>query len=945
MNRWLTLNTQDKILMEEIENFDGDFSLFEGKMTFGTAGIRGVMGLGSLKINTLTIAAAADSYARYLVEKFGKKSIVIIANDNRTNGPHYKQIVINAMNKYDLVPYVLGQETMMATPLLSYLIREMGAVGGVNLTASHNTKEYNGFKVYDDLGGQLMPAETKNISKKMDEINFDTFELPKKTHPKYIKRKLIDKYIGELSKISNENNSDLNVVYSPMHGTGIELAEKIFKSIGVVKANFVESQMKRDENFSSVNSPNPEDSNAYKLGLKLARKNKSDIVLLTDPDGDRVGVVVKHKKRYKYLTGDQIASVYLDYRLSKMKKIPKGAYIVKTNVSTDLATLIAEKYGVKVIEVDVGFKNIADVINKQKGEFLFAFEESYGFLIDSNISRDKDAFQGVVAISDLASFLKKQSSNIYVRLKEIWNEHKIFRNIQISKKIDDKAKKRIMNSATKNKIIGSRKVIKVEDHRKNKKNPQDLVKIYFEGGSWMVVRPSGTEPKIKIYLQTVSKGDQKLIDIIIYEKEISNFIEDSIEEFPNKGFSIKVVIKYFLLIALIAAILVIVFFKVYDAGDSNLFGNVKTIRNMTSGYMWLIMVFSTLVLGTMSAWMRKRLISFLGQKVKMRHILISSYMGIFISYVTPLSIGGDAIGYWYLRRKGFKRGPLLASFMTSTVLFQISTILQSAIFIPIGWPIYQKIFNNGSAESKAAFVLFVINMGWDIFATIMILSLTFGRIFQEWIVITAIKLLEWLPFVKIEDPGAKASSYQYEFREMRNGMKKLWSSKWIMLEVLMYEMFPRIINIPALFISTLGIVKEDLERGKYWSQVIAIDFAQTANSISLTPGGSGTAEWLNITINKLIFKPLNSGASSRETAAAWDLYTKLILSWPQLLSSVMLIITIIYGEKRNNIYRKQEKNSRLNKISISKTSTSFYKWVSIPWVMWFLTWAIFLALF
>lgn len=941
MEKWLKYSTNDKIMNHEIEKFDGDFSIFQNNIKFGTAGLRGVMGLGSEKINYITISMAADSYGKYLKQKHPRGEIkVVVANDNRINGDLYKQACVNELSKYGITVYIAGNNEMIATPLLSYYIRRLKAHGGINITASHNPKEYNGFKVYNKHGAQLMPNESEKISNFMDAIKIENFNLADKAPHKDIDKKFKEEYIDDLTK-SADVAPNLRVAYSPMHGTGIHLAEKIFNKLGV-EAHLESSQMIRDENFSSVSSPNPEDFTSYKRVVKLMRKTKSDIGLVTDPDADRVGTVVKYKKRYKYITGNDFASIYLNHLLSTMKSIPKDAYIVKSNVSTDLANRIAESYGVKVIEVEVGFKNIADTIQNTKGTFLFAFEESYGFLTNANIARDKDAFQGIVAITEMASHFKAKNTDIYSELMSLWEKYGIHRNIQISKKVSDASKKMIFESLSKTKYIGTRKVLSRIDYRKSKQ-PQNKIKINLENGSWIIVRPSGTEPKIKIYAQTVSKRGQQLMDIVRYEKEIQNFLDDSTETFNDKKFSLKVIAKYITFLLFVIGILTAVFFLVYDSSDGSIFGDVLRVKHTQPAYFWLGMVVTMMVFGTLSAWMRKRLISFQGQKVSMKHILISSYMSTFISYVTPLSIGGDAIGYWYLRRKGFKRGPLLSSFITSTILWQIGTIMQSAIFIPVGWPIYKMVFDNGSAESHAALIMFIINISWDIFATIMILSLAFGRRFQEWIVRNAITFLEWLPFVNIYDPALKASSYQYEFREMRNGMKKLWGHKWIILEVFIYEMAPKFFIPQALFFSCTDFVQDGLPRGKYWSQIIAIDLASTANSMSITPGGSGTAEWLNITVNKMLFNPIDVGGSPKTTASSWDLLIKSIYSWPWLAFSVLLIGTIITGESRHKAYRIKNKNAMVRKEKIAKTATSFYRIISIPWTVLIIGWLVYVA--
>lgn len=946
IQKWTALESKDELFKESLLKSKGNEKYFTDKMKFGTAGLRGIMGAGSQRINEFTISAAAEAYAIFLKKTLNKKNIkIIIANDNRHNGDYYKNITAKMLQKYGIKAVIMPENKLMATPLLSYLIREMKVDGGINITASHNPKEYNGFKVYNHLGGQLMPEYTKVISEEMNKI--DIFNIKTGIFDvEYIPKELVEKYITNLISCSRTKEFPLTkVVYSPLHGTGIKIGPKLLSSM---KVNFsvVDKQMKIDPNFSDTKSPNPEDDKAYDRAIKIARKKKANIIMVTDPDADRLGVVVKHQRRYKYISGNELATLYLDYLLKDMinkNGIPKNAYIIKSFVSTNLINKIADKYNVKVIETNVGFKNIAEKIENAEGTFIFGFEESYGMLLNEKIARDKDAFQAMVGTLDLNEKLLSKNKSMYQRLKEIHKENGgIVRNNQFSKVISLDQNSLLFKRILKSKKIGNKKIIEKIDFRK--KNDfgikGNFIKIKTDDGTSVIIRPSGTEPKTKIYTEISGKYNEKLMDIIYKEKMISNFIDDSLEVIEEKSFSWKIVIKYTLFIAIMIGIMIFVFTKIYASSNEtgNIFDNFSLLFKKKIGLYWVAFILTTFTAGTISAWMRKRLISFQGQNVKMRHLLISSYMGSIVSYVTPFSIGGDAIGYWYLRRKGFERGPLAASFISSTIVYQICILLQSAILIPVGLPIYKMVFYDGSPESHAALIMFIINVSWDVFATIMILTLSFSRIFQEFCVRNTIKLLEWFPLTTLSDPAAKSSSYQYEFRELRIGMKKIWESKLLLGEIFIYELIPRFLMIGSLFLIGTGIIKDDLPRGAYWSQVIATDLASTANSMSVTPGGSGTSEWLNITVNKFLYKQIGPGGSPKMTASSWDLLGKIIYSWPKLIISVLLIVTVLIGEKRRDKYMIKAKNSRLNNREIIKGDTTFYKWITIPWALLILTW-------
>ena len=931
---------EDNDLNEEIKH--GDINKYNktNLLNFGTAGIRGLMGAGFDKINEVTVTMAAQAFADFLIKTNTRKSLskgIVIAFDNRKNSMLFRDLVSRVMKDKGIKVYSTNEP--LATPLLSFLIRKLGSIGGVNITASHNPKEYNGFKVYNKIGQQFSSDDTDIIATLMKENDYCIPPHIKGESYNIVDKKLIDEYTNAISSKITEKFSDFSVSYSPLHGTGVGIAAKIFKTSGV-KYFLDKNQSFYSDSFERAKSVNPEEKGAYDGALKVARKNKTDLAIVTDPDADRVGVVSKYKRRYKYITGNQLAVLYLDYLVSN-KKIKKNSYIVRSNVSSSLVDKIAKKHGIEVIVTNVGFKNISDVIEKNPSNFLFAFEESYGMLIDKKISRDKDGFQGVAASINIAARLKKDGKTMFSRLKEIWDQYGIHRNIQISKKIDKPQIKNIVKALSKTKKIADVQVKKFT----NLSKPADGIfmhKLEMENGSSIILRPSGTEPKIKIYFENIGEVGQDLIDFTHREVAVQNFIDDNSETFEDKKFSWKVALKYVAFIGIIIGIFVIVFEIIYkENANGNIWTNAKELFNSIENYKWLISILSGIAMGTLAAWMRKRLIEFSGQKVKTRHLIISSYMGSIISYITPFTIGGDAIGYWYLRRKGFKRGPLLASFLMSTVLFQISIILQSLIFVPVGMPVYRLIFNSGDPQSHAAFIMFLINVSWDVFATIMIISLVIWRRFQESIVRTSTKLLEWLSFIRIHDPGAASASYQYDLREMRKGFRKFWNQKFILFEALSYELLPRFLMLHALFNMWFGITNDNLPLGAYWTQVIATDLASTANSMSITPGGSGTSEWLNITINQYIYKSnfIGPSSSGRDLAISLDIVYKFLYIWPELLVSSLLILTIVVGEQRKNKHSRINKINRIYGKKSADSKTRYYKLISVPWIIGIVGWA------
>ena len=939
LNSWRSTETQDKILAKQLSLKDHKIlANFETKLSFGTSGIRGIMGAGTNRINEFTIAAAASAYANYLLGEYKNKKQkgIVIGHDNRHNSKLFSKITASVFQAVGIKAYLFDNNDIQPTPLVSYVVRNMKLMGGVVITASHNTKEYNGFKTYNSLGSQLLEKETLKIKKIMDGLDPLKIKRSKKSI-EYLPKEIETKYLDTILKRIplRKDQKTIKVAFSPLHGASSSMVPKVLNKLGYENYS-VKKQSETNPDFKYAKSSNPEDVKAYNKVIALARKKRAQIAITTDPDADRVGIVVKYKKRYKYLNGNQIAALYLDYKLTQLKeqgKLPEDGYIIKTNVSGNLPAKIAQKFGIKVYETHVGFKNIAHLIENTEGTFVLAYEESYGMLLSKNIARDKDSIQAIVGICEMTNYYNEQNKTLFSKLKQLYEVYGIYRTSQKVKVLSSQMTTRLLNRMTKLKKIANKKVVKVIDYRKAKgKEYANLVKLFLKNDSWVAIRPSGTEPIVKIYIQTTGTKKQTLMDVVSFEKEVQNIVEDNTETFEPKKWAWKKFIKYAIFAIIIIGILALVFKLVYPQGKGgNIWEDAWEIINLKSRWLWLssflYIGFTTFI----NAQIRKKLIMVQGQKVKIRHLIISGLMSSIISYVTPLSIGGDAIGYWYLRRKGIKRGPLLSSFILATIIWQFGFILQTAILLPIGIPLYKDVLFASSSESNAAFILFCVGLSWDVFATFMITSLSLWKRFQNFIVSKTIKFLEWLPFVHISDPGQLTSKYQYEFGEMRKGIKTIFHHKKILIETVFYELLPKFVNGIAIILIVSNLVKSNYAIGPYWIQIVAYDMQSTANTISLTPGGSGTQEWLSININKHIFEPVINN-STNETASAVDLAQKLTSGWPMLAISGLLIPTIIVGENRNKKYATLTKNAMLENKTIKKTSSRYYKIISIVWV-------------
>lgn len=513
---WLQKVT-DEATLNELKNMTDDEinSAFFKDMEFGTAGLRGIIGAGSNRMNIYNVGKVTEALSEYVLNHGGKS--IAVSYDSRNMSQEFAELVAKIAANNGLVVYFAKE--MMPTPFLSYMVRFYGCDAGVMITASHNPKDYNGYKVYDNTGCQLLEEpsiEIMKISEKMDAFSFDLMSLEEgleKGLIKYTDDEVIDSYVKEVKSVSKAKIEDVSVVFSALNGTGIQTVPRVLTEQGA-KIILNEIQAKPDKNFTTCPYPNPEKFEVYETSLPIAKESNADLVIASDPDADRVGVLVNQKGEFVHLTGNEIGIVIADYLFSKRKD--KGGVVVKSVVSTSLADKIAEKYSGKCHDVLTGFKYIGEFItNLQKenkeSEFVLGFEESSGYLVGTHV-RDKDATVASMIICEAASELKKQGKTIVDRLTEIYDEFGYYQAYVTSYKFagsaGDKKMKELLSGLRTNppKDFAGFKVLKITDYLTsvNGLPEADLISFELEEGSRVMVRPSGTEPLIKVYL-TVTK--------------------------------------------------------------------------------------------------------------------------------------------------------------------------------------------------------------------------------------------------------------------------------------------------------------------------------------------------------------------------------------------------------------------------------------------------------
>lgn len=548
-------------IKEELKTIAGDeneiMERFHKNLEFGTGGMRGIMGAGTNRMNKHIISKVTQGLANFILKNAKGQKSCVIAHDSRKNSRYFTEISARVLAASGIKTYIF--EDLRPTPELSFAVRELGASAGIVITASHNPPEYNGYKTYWNYGCQMLPDMAEKLIEEIEKIDFK--DISTMSFDGAIQNGMIvelDKSIDDIftaavleNSHSEDIDKDISIVYTPLHGAGNIPVRRVLEERGFTNVSVVEEQAVPDPNFSTVNYPNPEDEKAFELAYKKASLVDAEIIIANDPDCDRVGMAVKKEKgEYVLLSGNQVGALMMDYILGKLKEkgtMPENPLVIKTIVSSELGRVVAQYYGAECMDTLTGFKFIGEKIeeyeNNGEKKYIFGYEESIGYLIGT-IVRDKDAVTASMIACEMAAYYKKKGSNVLAELDRLYKIHGYFieglkaitmKGIEGSEKILE-----IMDWFRNTKIesIGSLDISSTSDYRTSVKKlsngseeiidlpKSNVLKYVLEDGSWFVLRPSGTEPKIKIYFSAVDMNEDLAKDKY---SEITEFVYGLIE--------------------------------------------------------------------------------------------------------------------------------------------------------------------------------------------------------------------------------------------------------------------------------------------------------------------------------------------------------------------------------------------------------------------------------
>lgn len=559
--KWLNEPCFDQKTKEELLSIKDNEKEIEDRfykeLEFGTGGLRGIIGAGTNRINKYNIKKATYGFANFLMrDKEIAKKGVVIAHDSRHKSREFTIEAAKTLAACNIKTYIF--DDLRATPILSFAVRELKAAGGIVITASHNPKEYNGFKAYFDDGGQLVPEIANEVIKEVNLVH-DFSKIPTMDYNQAVSKNLIevldsnidDKFIEIVKKqslnkdIIKEISKDFKIVYTPLHGTGNKPVRRVLDELGFNNIYVVEEQAVADPEFSTVTYPNPEDPKAFELAIKLAKEVDANLIIGTDPDCDRVGALVKNDKgEYIVLSGNQTGGLLLDYILYNKKEqniLPKNGIIIKTIVTSRLGEVVAKEYGVDYLDTLTGFKFIGQKIEKfeetKEKDYIFGYEESFGYLAGKH-ARDKDGVVASMLIAEMAAYYHSKGKTLYDVLMDLYNRVGYFKedlkSITLKGKEGSEKIQELMEYFRYNKIdeVSNIKVKEFIDYSKGIDDlpKSNVLKYELEDNSWFAIRPSGTEPKIKFYF---SVTDKTLLDTDNKLNSVVSFVMDRVNDFLN----------------------------------------------------------------------------------------------------------------------------------------------------------------------------------------------------------------------------------------------------------------------------------------------------------------------------------------------------------------------------------------------------------------------------
>ena len=887
---------------------------FQDNLQFSLSGVFQKKGLGTNRINNITMALLAKGYSNYLKNLYKKELSILVTHDGRKDSREFANIFAKVLQSSGVNVFIFNKNNPAPISLVSFVTKRLDLDGSVIITASYLNHLYSGLKILNSEGFLINKEEQRILEqevKVVDPSNIDTSS-DKFTE---LNENVEMQYLNLIKENATIENPRIKVAISNLKGSTFDLARKSLANLSI-DYYFTQNEI-CDEKDGRIKSANPEDFKSYRNTFLLAKKKKADLGVVISPDGSRMGVFSKFKRRFKYLNGNEIAAIILDYKLMMMKRadeLKPNSYIITSVTSSDLCKKVAHSYGVKVYQTNLGFANISKIIKEKEQEhFILATESTYGFLLNKDICYVKDSLQTLTKVCEVANYLKSQSRTLYEQLLILHKKFGFYREHIINRELPEEKANNLFDRICKSKKLGQFNIRSVIDYRSGPvgfTNQEDQIKVIFDTGDWVVLRRHSSNNSVKMFFcfYDTYKIETAIIQIRRLERQIEYITEENLE----KKVTWRSALKYIIFALVLFATFYIVFKYVYVENGgveiiSAIWSQIKHAMNSSAAIWFILLIGSMFLTHFLNGLFTVRAMKAFGYKVKFRHAAVASFISTFLSAITPFATGGQIVSYWYMRRKGYKKSELASTYSMSTLLYQTQVAIKSIVFFPLAFFYFGDVILADNPQSRALLTFLLIGIGFDIFASIMIGLLVFSKRMHQWIVYTAAKLLEYMGFIK--DYDYITARYMHEMNELRDGAKFLWSKKAVMAELFFYELVPAF--VASHYFAVMTIAGGDFSGVDYWKFLTGNKLVLAANAMMPTPGASGTTEWITNVLYQQIFGGVKGITDPVKLTEQFTALNRLITYILPVLLSGGLLLLIYLNERSKDKINSINKNRKL----------------------------------
>lgn len=893
----------------------------------------------SESINDLTISNIGDKYSSYINSKKMNDNLFLVISDENDDAKVFSQIFASSLKSNNIKVFFLSHnESINLATSFSTINKSFGGV--IAFSLSNSRKDILLINFFNNDGSLLSNYD----SAMFNEYIAQTSELNLRAYDEQIEMLQpfdIDQYMSRLPEAQNLSNISVSI------NNSYNVSNEI------VKTFFERNQIK----YNQSNTRKPTKNKNIKKAIFNSIKNKSDVALSFLPGNNAFEIAIRHKKQYFFYDLNDLSAIYLYYQIKYLNKDAnhfKDKYIVKNISASDLVSIIAKKNKILVKEYE-NFYSMLSLNKDLESQMILATNGTNYFISEGQSNYISDPIHNSQLFLEMISYFKNIKKSLYDIMLEISLEYGIFRHSSNKQNMDDVTSRKFFNIMSKTMKFDGQKIIrlsKVNDNNANfntfKVQLEDKTKISFihsKKTNSLVThlslhfKPpmSDNEPEV-ISLEK----NKHYIDLIVREKKIIEAIKIFNDDYAKKNNSWKDFLKYFIFIVIFIGIFVILFSTLYNSGSGPLtiFQELNDLIKSNNFLMYMLPVLILMFMFPIicNAILIGRMLKVQGQKFKIRHLIIASSIGIVISNITPLSVGGDIASYWYFRRKSFDREPLIATFLATSFLYQVVGALISLIFIPMGLYLYEDIFLSGSALSSSILTFVLIGFFSNVIAALFIGIFSFSQKAQSFFIKSWIQLIGRNPLMISRDPSSQAASFQYAFIKIRSSSLMIFKNFWLASEFLFWRILPYFVSLGAILAMSTGFMKPNSELwgGQYLNFIICSSILSAANAISITPGGSGTSQLLQTQIFLVLFKETDS-IKIEEVSKIFSLLSTILFFIIPTILSALLLFTVWLGEKRIDKYAKLKRVISYESLDIQNKNirkyTRFYKISAVVWTI------------